>query len=279
MMKKIFLSIVFIFIVVMMLPAKVSYVKNDDGTVSAIITFKSNINQANIIGSFVNWLKPGVPMVKNADGVWEYKLLINAPMIKYKFFDPSISDDSAYLDDPEPEEKIANPFGSFDYLIRRSKAIAATGGAGGDGAAGAVEMEEEFAPVFGMWARFYYNFQLMSDFGGKVVYDKDGKAVYVGTASGAKDKDSASGRYLDKYYVDYDNGSGFKERHLVVDNEVGFSWAAWKLLGENGTTEDDYTRIILGRDSFNLSATVKFHGKVSKKLPSRCRGKFSIILE
>jgi len=78
-MKKIFLSIMFIFIVAMMLSATVTYKRNDDGTQYVIITYKSDINQVNIIGSFCNWEKPGVPMVKNADGVWEYTLLQDAP--------------------------------------------------------------------------------------------------------------------------------------------------------------------------------------------------------
>ncbi len=258
-MKKIlFFSMIFVFMVSMLASAKVTIVTNSDGTYSAIITYKSDLNQANIIGSFNNWQKPGVPMTLNADGVWEYTLPIDAPMIKYKFFDPSISDDSAYLDDPEYVTRIANPFGSFDYLIKRPK----------PGATDGAPQEEEYNPVFGMWGRLYYNFQLFTDFGAKVVKDKNGKVVYVGVASGEQDSD---GKYKSQYIKKYDAGDGLGNvDRVVVDDQVGFGDAAnansgvWKFFGENGTTDGDYSRIILGRDSFSISTTLKFHGKVSK---------------
>jgi len=50
-------------------------------------------------------------------------IITGCSITRYKFFDPAINDDSAYLDDPEAREKIANPFGSFDYLIRWKQAI------------------------------------------------------------------------------------------------------------------------------------------------------------
>jgi len=265
-MKRIFLLTVFIFIVSMMLSAKVTYVKNDDGTPAAIITFKSDIYQANIIGSFCNWAKPGVPMVKNADGIWEYRLTIDAPMIKYKFFNPAISDDSAYLDDPDPLEKIANPFGSFDYLLRRSAALKAIGG-GDAGGAAAVE-DEEFNPVFGLWGQIYYNFQLFGDFGAKVVYDKNGNVAYNGPISAELNKDMSD--WKSEAYKNYDSGDGAgKIKRQVIDGEVGFAnaaggWGPWRFYGENGTKDGSYSRLILGRDSFNVSTTLKFHGKVAK---------------
>jgi len=262
-MKKIlFIVLVFTFMVTGLF-AKVTFIE-EGGKMVAVVTHSTtymDYPQLNIIGSFMNWQKPGLPMYRNAKGEWEYKIVLESPMVKYKFFDPRISDDSAYIDDTENmENKIANPFGSFDYLIKRPKKTATTG----------AQEEEEFAPVFGMWSRVYYNLQFMSDLGQKVVYDKDGKVVYSGTLSGEfKDgKGKSTGTPLatdwkDDYVKEYDDGGGVMKK-AVVDNAAGFSWNAWRFLGENGTTKDAYTRVILGRDSLTASTTLKFHGKISK---------------
>ena len=249
--KLLLLTLMFLFVVSFVTFAKVT-ITEKDGKYFATLTYNSDLPQANIIGSFQNWVKPGIPMTKNADGVWEITIPIDAPMFKYKFYDPAKSDDSAYLDDTENPDKIANPFGSFDYLVRRPKK-----GSGGAGA------EDDFNPTFGMWARMYYNLNWVTDLSQKIVYDKDGKAVYTGFASGERKTDSTAA-YKDDYQKEYDNGSGTAVKRPVVDKEVGFSWSPWQWYGENGTTAGDYSRLVFGRDSFHSNNTLKFHGKVLK---------------
>jgi len=258
-MKKILLIVLMFAFMATGLFAKVTIIE-EGGKMVAVVTHSTTYNdypQLNIIGSFMNWQKPGAPMYRNDKGEWEYKIVLDAPMVKYKFYDPRISDDSAYIDDTENDNKVANPFGSYDWLIKRPKKP--SGGTGG-------AEEEDFAPVFGMWSRIYYNLQFMSDLGQKVVKDKDGNVVYAGTITGEllDGKTTASvDNWKSDYVKEYDAGTGSSKK-AVVDGQVGFSWAAWRFAGENGTTKDAYTRVILGRDSLTVSNTLKFHGKVTK---------------
>lgn len=224
-------------------------------TVTITNSSYANLAQLNIIGSFMNWQVPGEKMTKNASGEWEITIPLDVPMIKYKFYDPAKSGDGAYLDDPEFVEKIANPFGTFDYLVKRPK--------GGKAA------EDDFSPVFGMWARIYYNINVMSDMTFKAVYDKDGKIVYNGFATHEWKED---GTIPESYFnaEAYDSWTGTylannpAKTNLMTDKQIGFSWAPWQFYGENGTTPGSYTRLIFGRDSLSTSTTLKFHGMVAK---------------
>ena len=122
--KLIFLCAIFLIVLsVFNINAKVSYEKGADGFWYAVVTnstYKS-LPQLNITGTFQKWEKPGVPMTRNADGIWEVKLKMDVPKIIYKFYDPAVEGDAAYLDDEENSDKTANPFGSFDWVLRRTK--------------------------------------------------------------------------------------------------------------------------------------------------------------
>ncbi|MEM4398104.1 MAG: hypothetical protein QW757_05795, partial [Candidatus Woesearchaeota archaeon] len=95
--------------------------------------------QLYIIGTMNNWQTPGIPMVKNpTTGEWEITLPLDKT-IKYKFYDPEDKSDNGYLPDKDPLEAVANPFGSYDYVVKPPKL------GGGD----------SFAPTFGLWSRTY----------------------------------------------------------------------------------------------------------------------------
>ena len=60
-----------------------------DGTnVEVVFTFKDDsATEMAVIGDFVNWVEPGVPMAKNADGKWEVAVKSTVDgVLKYKFW-------------------------------------------------------------------------------------------------------------------------------------------------------------------------------------------------
>jgi len=145
------------------------YEKGADGAWYAIVINKSykNIRQLNITGTFQKWEKPGIPMYKNADGNWEIKIKMDTPKIIYKFYNPDIEGDAAYLDDLDNPDKTANPFGSFDYVLRRPKESATATTESSEG-------EEEYNPRVGLWSRTYYWHTVKSDLTMQVNKAKDG---------------------------------------------------------------------------------------------------------
>ena len=118
---------------VMAANAKVTY-EEKDGKWTCIITYKNdNMAAVNCIGTMTgNWKVPGEPMVKNAQGEWEYRFVMERAKEFYKFYDPALEGDIAYFEDPEMPEFVANPFGSKNGVVRKPKA----GGAGAAAAAG-----------------------------------------------------------------------------------------------------------------------------------------------
>ena len=109
---------------IMTVNAKVRYEKKD-GKWMCIITYKNNkMSAVNCIGTMTDdWKKPGKPMVKNAQGEWEYRFIMEKPIEYYKFYNPAIYDDSAYFEDPEMPEFVFNPFGTKDGVLRRPKTV------------------------------------------------------------------------------------------------------------------------------------------------------------
>ena len=110
--------------IVMAVNAKVRY-EEKDGKWTCIITYKNDkISAVNCIGTMTDdWKKPGKPMVKNAQGEWEYRFVMEKPIEYYKFYNPAIYDDSAYFEDPEMPEFVFNPFGTKDGVLRRPKTV------------------------------------------------------------------------------------------------------------------------------------------------------------
>ena len=170
---------------VMTANAKVTY-EEKDGKWTCIITYKNdNMAAVNCIGTMTgNWKVPGEPMVKNAQGEWEYRFVMERAKEFYKFYDPALEGDIAYFEDPEMPESVANPFGSKNGVVRRPKA-------GGAGAAAAAEAEEEYPKLnFGMWSRNTYNMWFGSNLSQRVKYKNDGSIDTGNTPIATNDKDA-----------------------------------------------------------------------------------------
>ena len=73
-----------------------------------------------VIGDFVNWVEPGVPMAKNADGKWEVAVKSTMDgVLKYKFWYKG-----TYIYDFKSPDKIDDGFGGNNGLIEVSKVLA-----------------------------------------------------------------------------------------------------------------------------------------------------------
>ena len=242
---------------VMTANAKVTY-EEKDGKWTCIITYKNdNMAAVNCIGTMTgNWKVPGEPMVKNAQGEWEYRFVMERAKEFYKFYDPALEGDIAYFEDPEMPESVANPFGSKNGVLRRPKA----GGAAG-AAAAAEAAEEEYPKLnFGMWSRNTYNMWFGSNLSRKIAYDKDGKPAKEGTVK-------IEGGVDEK--VEGDN-----QNMAVVDQNLSHRWE-----GENGTTKGNATRVWLDKTRLRSSSTFKVHGMVFKHMQLDAEINFNFIVE
>lgn len=224
---------------VLAVSAEVKY-EEKDGKWTCIITYKDDsVAAMNCIGSMTgNWKEPGEPMYKNAQGLWEYRFVMERSKEFYKFYDPAKSGEAAYFEDPEAPEEVANPFGSKNGVLRRPKA----GGAGAVAAA-----EEEYPKLnFGMWSRNTFNMFFKSQLSRKVSYNSDG-SVNTGTekvkSEGAVEVDSPASEMA------------------VADVNLGHRWE-----GENGTTKGNATRVWLDSTRLRSSSTFKIHGMVFKHM-------------
>ena len=240
---------------VMTANAKVTY-EEKDGKWTCIITYKNdNMAAVNCIGTMTgNWKVPGEPMVKNAQGEWEYRFVMERAKEFYKFYDPALEGDIAYFEDPEMPESVANPFGSKNGVVRRPKA-------GGAGAAAAAEAEEEYPKLnFGMWSRNTYNMWFGSNLSRKVAYKDDGTV---------KTEDEVFIKGGTKEKVEGDN-----QNMAVVDQNLSHRWE-----GENGTTAGNATRVWLDKTRLRSSSTFKVHGMVFKHMQLDAEINFNFIVE
>ena len=240
---------------VMAANAKVTY-EEKDGKWTCIITYKNdNMAAVNCIGTMTgNWKVPGEPMVKNAQGEWEYRFVMERAKEFYKFYDPALEGDIAYFEDPEMPESVANPFGSKNGVVRRPKA-------GGAGAAAAAEAEEEYPKLnFGMWSRNTYNMWFGSNLSRKVAYKDDGTV---------KTEDEVFIKGGTKEKVEGDN-----QNMAVVDQNLSHRWE-----GENGTTAGNATRVWLDKTRFRSSSTFKVHGMVFKHMQLDAEINFNFNVE
>ena len=98
------------------------YIKDLDGTnVEVVFTFKDDAaTEMAVIGDFVGWVEPGVPMAKNADGKWEVAVKSTMDgVLKYKFWYKG-----TYIYDFKSPDKIDDGFGGNNGLIEVSKVLA-----------------------------------------------------------------------------------------------------------------------------------------------------------
>ena len=245
---------------VMTANAKVTY-EEKDGKWTCIITYKNdNMAAVNCIGTMTgNWKVPGEPMVKNAQGEWEYRFVMERAKEFYKFYDPALEGDIAYFEDPEMPESVANPFGSKNGVVRRPKA-------GGAGAAAAAEAEEEYPKLnFGMWSRNTYNMWFGSNLSQRVKYSKDG-TVNTGTVpvkTGELDEEK-------EIVLQDEPATGF----TIEDTNLSHRWE-----GENGTTKGNATRVWLDKTRFRSSSTFKVHGMVFKHMQLDAEINFNFNVE
>ena len=245
---------------VMTANAKVTY-EEKDGKWTCIITYKNdNMAAVNCIGTMTgNWKVPGEPMVKNAQGEWEYRFVMERAKEFYKFYDPALEGDIAYFEDPEMPESVANPFGSKNGVVRRPKA-------GGAGAAAAAEAEEEYPKLnFGMWSRNTYNMWFGSNLSQRVKYNKDG-TVNTGTVpvkTGELDEEK-------KVVLQDEPATGL----TIEDTNLSHRWE-----GENGTTAGNATRVWLDKTRLRSSSTFKVHGMVFKHMQLDAEINFNFNVE
>ena len=268
---------------VMTANAKVTY-EEKDGKWTCIITYKNdNMAAVNCIGTMTgNWKVPGEPMVKNAQGEWEYRFVMERAKEFYKFYDPALEGDIAYFEDPEMPESVANPFGSKNGVVRRPKA-------GGAGAAAAAEAEEEYPKLnFGMWSRNTYNMWFGSNLSQRVKYNDDGTvntgniavktSEVVITNEQARDKDGklifeADGTtpvFISKRISKDEPATGL----AIEDTNLAHRWE-----GENGTTKGNATRVWLDKTRLRSSSTFKVHGMVFKHMQLDAEINFNFIVE
>ena len=128
------------------------YIKDLDGTnVEVVFTFKDDsATEMAVIGDFVNWVEPGVPMAKNADGKWEVSVKSTVDgVLKYKFWYKG-----TYIYDFKSPDKIDDGFGGNNGLIEVSKVLAkqkaAELAASGDAAGAAALMAQAGASSSGL---------------------------------------------------------------------------------------------------------------------------------
>ena len=252
---------------VMTANAKVTY-EEKDGKWTCIITYKNdNMAAVNCIGTMTgNWKVPGEPMVKNAQGEWEYRFVMERAKEFYKFYDPALEGDIAYFEDPEMPESVANPFGSKNGVVRRPKA-------GGAGAAAAAEAEEEYPKLnFGMWSRNTYNMWFGSNLSRKVAYNSDGTLK-----TEDKVQKDAEGKEFGGVQIDgglREDVVGDNQNMAVVDQNLSHRWE-----GENGTTAGNATRVWLDKTRFRSSSTFKVHGMVFKHMQLDAEINFNFNVE
>ena len=246
---------------VMTANAKVTY-EEKDGKWTCIITYKNdNMAAVNCIGTMTgNWKVPGEPMVKNAQGEWEYRFVMERAKEFYKFYDPALEGDIAYFEDPEMPESVANPFGSKNGVLRRPKA-------GGAGAAAAAEAAEEEYPKlnFGMWSRNTYNMWFGSNLSQRVKYNDDGTVNTGKLPVTTADKD-VNGKFISKD----EPATGL----AIEDTNLSHRWK-----GENGTTKGNATRVWLDKTRLRSSSTFKVHGMVFKHMQLDAEINFNFIVE
>ena len=144
-----------------------------------------------VIGDFVGWVEPGVPMAKNADGKWEVAVKSTMDgVLKYKFWYKG-----TYIYDFKSPDKIDDGFGGNNGLIEVSKVLAkqkaAELAASGDAAGAAALMAQAGAGSsglkFGTWSMlgFQTKFDTVTSktTGGTVVDEAGVDSVGIGLKS------------------------------------------------------------------------------------------------
>ncbi|MBN2616702.1 MAG: glycogen-binding domain-containing protein [Spirochaetales bacterium] len=123
MLKKIFLLLGILSILSLPAFSEIKVKALNDG--QAEITFlyeDSESPEMNVIGSFCDWSAPGLPMTKNSDGIWEYKLLtFPDDEIVYKFYI-----DGNYISDPQAPAQKDDGYAGMNGLIIVADLLAAT---------------------------------------------------------------------------------------------------------------------------------------------------------
>ena len=145
--------------------------------VEVVFTFKDDAaTEMAVIGDFVGWVEPGVPMAKNADGKWEVAVKSTMDgVLKYKFWYKG-----TYIYDFKSPDKIDDGFGGNNGLIEVSKVLAkqkaAELAASGDAAGAAALMAQAGASDSGL------KFLTWSMLGFQTKFDLSGDKVEAASA-------------------------------------------------------------------------------------------------
>lgn len=133
--KRTILTLALALLVAGMSVAEVRVKALDDVNVEIIFTWKDDAaTEMAVIGTFNNWVEPGVPMTRNADGLWEYTLKGTVTdEIAYKIFNKG-----TYIFDAGAPDKKDDGFGGNNGLIIVADVLAgiAPGQLAASGAAG-----------------------------------------------------------------------------------------------------------------------------------------------
>ncbi|HOX17170.1 MAG TPA: glycogen-binding domain-containing protein, partial [Spirochaetales bacterium] len=114
MIKRTILTLALALLVAGMSVAEVRVKALDDVNVEIVFTWKDDAaTEMAVIGTFNNWVEPGVPMTRNAEGLWEYTLKGTvADEIAYKIFNKG-----TYIFDAKAPDKKDDGFGGNNGLI------------------------------------------------------------------------------------------------------------------------------------------------------------------
>ncbi|MBZ0268288.1 alpha-glucosidase C-terminal domain-containing protein, partial [bacterium] len=199
-------------------PAAPTYTGDPEEVTFSYKPLISGIDSCHLVGSFDDWNQQAHPMNdEDGDGAWTITMTLNPGVYEYKF----LVDGSNWLEDPEAEETLEDPYGGKNSVLRVGEQARAKA-ASGPGSPRHVEFSftPEGNPNDVSLAGTFNNWTV-----GKVpMTDEDGDGTYTATLL------LPEGEYMYKFVVDgswitdesaawfADDGFGGKNSGLTVDD-------------------------------------------------------------
>jgi 1,4-alpha-glucan branching enzyme len=75
-------------------------------------------SQVNVAGEFNDWCPKSTPLTKTKDEEWVVRLMLRAGEYEYRFVV-----DGQWIEDPEADQRAANPHGGFNSVLRVPLAV------------------------------------------------------------------------------------------------------------------------------------------------------------
>jgi len=69
-------------------------------------------------GEFNGWRPESTPLIQTKDGEWGVRLMLRAGEYEYR-----LVVDGQWIEDPEAEQHVANPYGGFNSVLRMPLAV------------------------------------------------------------------------------------------------------------------------------------------------------------